>query len=71
MSDLCVLVRNYLDTRSSTYRFLWKQNVDSYQPPFILQVMTNEFLGNSLPAIPEHRSGFEKASRHGGPRHVL
>lgn len=35
MSDSCVLVRNYLDTTQSTYRFLWKQNADSYQPPFI------------------------------------
>lgn len=35
MSDLCVLVRNYLDTRYSIYRFLWKQNADSYQTPFI------------------------------------
>lgn len=35
MSDLCILVRNYLDTRYSIYRFLLKQNADSYQPPFI------------------------------------
>lgn len=35
MSDLCILVRNYLDTRYSIYRFLWKQKADSYQSPFI------------------------------------
>lgn len=35
MSDLCILVRNSLDTRYSIYRFLWKQKADSYQTPFI------------------------------------
>lgn len=34
-SDLGILVRNYWDTSNSIYRFLWEQNADSYQTPFI------------------------------------
>lgn len=71
MSDLCILVRNYLDTRYSIYRGLWKQNADSYQSPFIYQGLTNEFLGNLLPVIPEHWVlGTEAAGSQGGQKHA-